>query len=117
MDVSVRCLDRELVKYADKPFVHRLALTHSLNERDIDNLVVAHTDHHIALSHKQSLHRTIAYKRGKDAVVGGRRPSALQVSEDGHTHIKLGILMFHTLGIIKRTAGGAFTDDDNATLL
>ena len=72
-------------------------------EGHIHDLIVADTDHHVALAVEQGLDAGSTHATGDDAVVGCGATTALQVSEDGDTHVELRELIAYALGIVHGT--------------
>ena len=110
---SVHSLNTQFIKYFNQPFVKALVRTDTLGEGYIDNVVVAVAYHHVALALLDGLDGTYTRTTGQDAVTGRRTAAALQVAEDGNTHIEPGKLMFHTVGIVEGAALGTLRDDDD----
>lgn len=79
-----------------------LILLDSRIEGYIHNFIIAYTNHHIALPVEQSLDTGSTHTAGNNAVVSCRTATALQVSKDRYTYIKLRELIAHTLSIVQR---------------
>ena len=101
----------------NKFLVERLVASNGLHKRYIHHLVVANAHHHVALPLHDSLDGSHTRTTGQNAVVSRRTAATLQVSENRHTHIKLGELMAHTVGIIECSTLGTLGDDNDARLL
>ena len=96
--------DRQLLEHADKPPVDGFVVFNRLGEWDVDDLVMLYAYHDVALPFEQSLYAGSTEAACQDAVISRRASSPLEVSEDRHTNIVLGILIFDTLGIVHRPA-------------
>ena len=66
----------------------------------VHDLVVADTDHHVALAIEQGFDAGGTHAACDDAVVSRGTASTLQVAKDGDAHIELGELVAYTLGIV-----------------
>ena len=75
-----------------------LFLTDSFAQRDIDDLIVLHTDHDTALLFQQRLHCRHAHTRSDDSVVSRRATATLQVTEDSHAGVVLGVILLQHFG-------------------
>ena len=75
------CLDAQLVEHGEQLLVQWLIRANSLRERHIYNLIVAHTNHHVALSLHDSLYGAYTSTACKYAVACCGASSTLQVSE------------------------------------
>ena len=109
--------DAQFIENFDKFPVEGLVSTDGLAEGHIDHLIVAHTHHDVALSLAYGLDGTHTRAAGQDAVVGRGRTATLQVTQDGYTHIELGELFLHAVGIVQGTALGTLGHNDDARLL
>lgn len=78
----VSALNAQLVKDGDELAVERLIATYSISERYVDDLIVAHTDHDVALSLHDSLDSADTGAACEDTVAGRWATAALQVSEN-----------------------------------
>ena len=69
--------------------VDGLVLLDGRIEGDVHDLIVADTNHHVALTVEQSLDTGCTHTTRNDAVMSRGATTALQMSEDGYTHIEL----------------------------
>ena len=77
MVISISGSDRKHIQYIDKLSVDRLIDTDSFVERHIDDLVILHSDHHVALPVLQRLYGCHSQAAGQDAVIGCRDTASL----------------------------------------
>ncbi len=84
-------------------------------EWDMDDLVVDDAYHDGALFVHEGFDGSDAHARGEDAVVGSRRATALEVTEDRDTDVVFGILLMDAVGHGLRSAS-AFGNDDDTTI-
>ena len=97
-------LDGQDIQHVDELAVDRLVDADGLVERNIYDLVVLDSDHHVTLSVLESLDCSDTHAACKDTVVGCRDTSALKMAEDGHTRLELRIFMDKTVSIILGSA-------------
>ena len=98
--------------------VDGLVVLDGFRDGDVDDLVVLDTDHHVALIVEEGVDGRGAHARGEDAVEGCRGAAALEVTEDGHAHVIVGIFLFHALGEAHGAAGdGGFGDEHDRRVL
>ena len=74
-----------------------LFIFNSLGKGYIHDLVILYTDHHIALVIKQGIDCGRAHARSNNTVKGRGRSATLQMAQNSHTHVIIGILIFDTL--------------------
>ena len=108
-------LYRQNLQYADFRFVYRFVVFYGFGERYKYDVVVHNAHHHAALFVEQRVDGSHTHTAGDDAVVGGGRTAALQVSEYGYASVECGIVAFHALGQGCCTAA-AFGHNDDATV-
>ena len=81
------------MKHVHQFSVDGLVVFDGFDKRHIHNLIVINANHHVTLTFEQCLDAGYSHAAGNDAVVCSRTSSALQVSQDGDTHIVLGIFV------------------------
>ena len=112
--------DGKDVENIDKLTVYRLVDPDGLIERNIDYLVVLHTDHHVALTVLEGFDGSDSQAAREDAVVGGRYSAALEMAENGDAGLELRVLVYETVCIILGSACAVLLalghEDDGAVL-
>ena len=97
----VGVLDAEFVEHLDELLVERLVGADAFGEGHVDDLVVTHADHDVALSLLDGLDGPDTRPGGEYAVVGRGSAATLQMAENGDAHVEAGELLLHAVGIIE----------------
>lgn len=90
--------DREDAHQIHRSAIDSPVVADSTREGNIDDLAVAHTDHHIALPLHKRLDGGFAHTRSHDTVDCRRRPAPLDMSQNSHPGIVLRKLLLHAFG-------------------